>query len=206
MRKILELNVHEINTYARTAWILYRLNPISAKLIYYGLSLEFDNPGLLLTLADLLVEEIPPLSACTYHYLYTSGIKLETEERKSIDLMYASAMWIWKLSKRKDGAEITKLGSFYDESQFEYDYEGFKKLISPPIQQAGSLKGAVIGARVFMGCTAGFLKPRDKNSAPRNKDFFFPEKFLERPEYKAWIESSTEELERLDKLLSRKDM
>jgi hypothetical protein len=205
MRKILDLNVREINEYARAAWILYRLNPISAKLIYYGLSLEFDNPRLLLTLADLLVEDIPPLSACTYHYLYTSGIEVSTEERKSIDSMYASAMWIWKLSKRKDGEEITKLGSFYDQSQFKYDYEGFKELISAPIQQAGSLKGAVVGARVFVGCTAGFLEPRDKNYAPRNKDFFLPERFLERPEYQAWIESSAEEIERLEKLLSKKN-
>ena len=56
-----------------------------------------------------------------------------------------------------------------------------------------------------MGCTAGFLEPRDKNYAPKNKDFFLPEKFLERPEYQAWIESSVEELEGLGKLLSKKN-
>ena len=160
-RTIADLSAEGIANYANFAWVRYKMNPISGRLLYHGLLQDFDNPRLLGVMSDVLVEEIPELSAVVFEYIYSSDLQMDEEEKRHREFMYASAMWLWGLSRTKSGEKSVQLYAFYyGPYQFIYDEEGFQALIEPIIELAGGLENAVRGVHTFMGLCGGILEKK----------------------------------------------
>jgi len=159
--RIRDLDADELKQLAGAGWMFYGLNPLSAKLLYFGLERQPHDAGLLHTLGDLFVEDIPLFGATVYYYLtQTDEVQLGTTE-ETVNTMFASAMWIWGLSSRRDGSTATRMGDFEDPSLFEFDLNGLREMISPYTERSGSIEDAVAGVRRFAGLYGGALAHKD---------------------------------------------
>lgn len=160
-KRIRDLDTDELKQLAGAGWMVYGLNPLSANLLYFGLERQPQDAGLLHTLGDLFVEDIPLFGATVYYYLtQTDEVELgKTEE--TVNTMFASAMWTWGLSSRRDGSTTTQMRDFEDLSLFEFDLNGLRNMISPITERSRSIDEAVAGIRRFAGLYGGALAHKD---------------------------------------------
>lgn len=196
-RVISDLSSAEIAKYATFAWIRYKSNPISGRLLYHGLLSDFRNPVLLGVMSDVLVEEVPDLSAVVFEYIYSFDIQMDNKEKKHRDTMYASAMWLWGLSRTKSGQKDIQMRAFFDDPyQFIFDKEGFKELIRPVIELAGGLENAVRGVHTYMGLCGGILKYKGASEKWTSKELFESSNFILTEDYEKWLAASVKDLEK----------
>lgn len=199
-RRVKDLTINELADYASTGYALYGLTPFTASIAYQGLKLDFQNVSLLQVMADLLVENEPPqLSACVYEYLYLNQNKMTSKQKRYLDASYASAMWIWGLSKRKDGSKDTQMSSFYDSSLFEFNTTGYKAMIASVVSVAGNLDAALKGVHRLLGYYGGLLEPVDEKRKLTMKDFFQPDCLRIAAKYTQWLDSPLDDFRELDR-------
>jgi ankyrin repeat protein len=197
-RRIRDLSVKELGELSSIAYAK-GVDQIASRLVYHGLSIEFSNYELLQTMADVLVERAMHLSACVFEFLRMKSPDLDEKQREKLGAKYASAMWIWGLSRRIDGSEHTKMGDFFgNRAVFCNDLKAYYEHISAVIADAGSLGAAVKGARNLLGMASGLIEPIGQKEGFQAKHLFHDEMFRA-DEYLSWLDSDIQELEEMDR-------
>ena len=173
--------------YAHNAWVNTGLSPTIWRLIYLGLSRERNHARLLQLLADTFVEFSVLAPAITLKYMQSPAVILDEWRQKVFDIVYASAMWKWGLSSRRDGGEVTRLEEFEDAELFEYDLSQLEQLIQPILEHYGDIEVAMTFPLVILGYNAKALLPREPGKLESLEYPHFSD-FTPDPDYLTWLE------------------
>ena len=187
--RIQDLTAEQIDWTASQAWMRYGVNQISMRLLYFGLTEYHYHPALLRAMGDLFVEDYPAAAAPVFYYLKHTDVVLTTDQQEKTDLMYASAMSLWGLSRKRDGTPV-KLGDFFEPELFDYDVEGLRSFVQPLVDAAGSLEAVLDGLHTMLGLATGFVAGEWDGMI---YDLFDAAKFTLRAGYYEWIELSTKD-------------
>ena len=209
-RKMKDLTVRELAEYATIGYSMGS-QFITARLIYQGLSTDFDDYELLQALADWFVEskmvQIRPLSACVFEYLHRRKPELNQRQSESLDMKYASAMWIWGLSKRKDESEYTQMGDFLkNRGIFIFDMKTYNEWIASVTTDSGSLQAAVHGARNFLGMVSNLIELIVPRESFQPSELFFDERWQNTDEFCKWLESDLSVLAEIIRVKERQKL
>ncbi len=197
-RMISDLLTSEISELSQTAWLFYGLNPISLRLLYFGIKNDPGSVELMQNLADLWVEDYMPPALLIYAYMMSPDISMSEDQEDKFDMMFASAMSLWGLSTRKDGATTSQLGDFSEGRKlFDYDMDTFNKIVDQEIRNSGSLKASFQMAVRFSGLAGGCVAHKTKGQEIGEGDIYDAEMFIETSDYQDWLRLPASELETL---------
>lgn len=185
---IKDMSIEEIVKVSNHIWVRSGLNPVSMRLLYRALSVDFNNPKALQSLADLFVEDAMIPAAIVYSYMQTDAVELSIEDVEKFDTMFASAMWLWGLSKRKDGSQQTQLQDFYNKDLFIYDMDEYHRIVDSEVQKAGSLFNASIGVLNIIGLYSDSIIPVDNEALNKPDSLFSKDNFYITDDYRKWLE------------------
>jgi hypothetical protein len=194
VRRIRDLEAGELAKYAQAGYMSYDFNPISARLLFHGLLRQPNNPELLLTTANVLVDDSPELAAVVFEYLFAGELEMSREQREELQTSYTSAMWVWGLSSKRDGSGEIAGEDFTDPSLFEFNRQGYRALFRGLVAQAGGLEQAVRGVQTILGLYAGFLAHRKGPDYEFDRrEVFRDQRFALQPVYGRWLQQPVEE-------------
>ena len=194
VRRIRDLDAGELVSYAQAGYMSYDFNPITARLLFHGLLQHPNDPELLLTAANVLVDDSPELSAVVFEYLFAGEIEMSREQREELQTSYSSAMWVWGLSSKRDGSGEIAGEDFSDPSLFEFNRQGYRALFRGLVEEAGSLEPAVRGVQTIIGLYAGFLAHRNGPDYEFDRrEVFRDQRFALQPVYGQWLQQPVED-------------
>ena len=194
VRRIRDLDADELVSYAQSGYMTYDFNPITARLLFHGLLRHPDDPDLLLTTANVLVQDSPELSAVVFEYLFAGEIGMSREQREELQTSYSSAMWVWGLSSKRDGSGEIAGEDFSDPSLFEFNRQGYRALFRGLVEEADSLEQAVRGVQTTLGLYADFLQHRNGPDYEFDRrEVFRDQRFALQPVYGRWLQQPVED-------------
>lgn len=189
VHQIKDMSPGELAHYAQAGYMSYDFNPVTARLLFHGLLEHPNNLELLQTMANSLVEEAPALSAVTFEFLRQADLGMTNAERREVESMYASAMWLWGLSSKTDGTGEVTSEDFNSPSRFTYDRDGYRRLFQDVLAEAGGVERAVRGATALMGLYGGFLEHRNGPDYQFDRaELFGHQRFAIQPVYGQWLQ------------------
>ena len=194
VRSVRNLSPTEIVDISQAYWIAGGLNVVSLRLLYHGLSADDANVEMLQTLADVFVEDVPPAAMVLYAYLQSENAELNPEQQLTNKRMLSSAMWIWGLSRRRDGSPNATLGEIYDQPEndlFIYDMERFDEIVNEEVRLSGNLVDAKNTAIRFAGVLGGAIA-NTGGSDFTSDDLYSGAGFVETEEYLSWLDSEVQ--------------
>jgi hypothetical protein len=191
--QIKDLSPDQLAEYAHNGWVNSGLTPKSWRLVYLGLSKDLHHARLLQLMADTFVELaiLPP--AITFKFMQSHHVELDEWRQQVFDLMFASAMWTWGLSTRKDGGKITRLEEFENPDLFDTDRSKLDELIQPMIDHYGGLLEAMIYPLIVLGFNAAAILPKNPDQLDQ-MDHPVMADFKPHPDYLEFLEQPVEDL------------
>ncbi|MDI9224893.1 hypothetical protein [Stenotrophomonas sp. PFBMAA-4] len=201
MTTFAELNAAQLATHALNIFIAEGRHIEGARVIYRALQLDPHEPDALRSLSDFHASSgTEAFSAATMEYALSGAIDLSTEERQKLEALHFLDIWTWGFARHSSGEAQLSAEAFKNRDDFEVDHAAYAAFLGTIVEPAGSPQAAFQAAHRLSGLMAGFLQ-HASNDNPDLDTVLRGEGFVETPEYAQWLQSSTDDLDALDKAI-----
>ncbi len=201
MTTFAELNAAQLANHALNIFIAEGRHIEGARVIYRALQLDPHQPDALRSLSDFHANSgTEAFSAATMEYTLSGAIELDPEERQKLEALHFLDIWTWGFARHNSGEAQLGAEAFKNRGDFEVDHAAYAAFLGTIVEPAGSLQAAFEAAHRLSGLMAGFLQHGGKDD-PDLDDVLRGEGFVETAEYPHWLQSSTDDLDALDKAI-----
>lgn len=202
---IAHLNASQVARHAFNVFLFSGRHQTGARLIFRALDLQPHNPEALRCLSDLLDSNgTEVFSGVVLEYALSEVPHLGDEERQTLDDLRFLAKWSWGFSRHKSGNPHLAQDAFGDRSAFSIDDTRYRQFLDQILSRTGSLEGGFKAAHTLCGAMAGFLHHRELGGKAGIEESLHPEHFQKSDAYDQWLQSSTDELDALEKARQEK--